>query len=178
MLGDGPEGRRAQEFFAGTPQTDAHTRPPGFATRANSRAASGMSGKNMKPNRAVTASNEASAKGRAPASHCRASRLWIPWRAAFSFATSSIFPERSVITTLPAGHRLAALIAGSPVPEAMSSTEESARRPAPSRIAVPTGASHLHDQRIPLLPPRGELVPGRLLLVANLLEWGGHDRRP
>src|SRR5262245_22742643 len=57
-------------FFSAASQTEAHTRPPGLATRANSFTLMSTSGKNMKPNLHNTASKELSGKGRAPASHC------------------------------------------------------------------------------------------------------------
>ena len=60
----------AHGFLSGAPHTAVVTRAPGRATRASSRAAPATSGKNMNPNRAMTASKLPSANGSAPASHC------------------------------------------------------------------------------------------------------------
>ena len=107
-------------FLSGALQTAAQTRAPGFATRANSRAADFTSGKNMKPNRHRTASKLASGKGNTPASHVRVSKLRRPWRAAFSAATASMRSDKSVTVTRPCGTNLAAVSPGSPVPAATS----------------------------------------------------------
>ena len=55
--------RPIEGFFSGEDQTAAATQLPGFSTRAISAAAFGISGRNIKQNRLVTASNEFASNG-------------------------------------------------------------------------------------------------------------------
>src|SRR5690349_20604237 len=66
-------GTTAHSFDSGPAHTAVLTTPPGRSTRAISRAAAARSGKNMKPNRQETESNDASSNGSALASASRSS---------------------------------------------------------------------------------------------------------
>jgi hypothetical protein len=125
----------------GSAHTAAEIRPPGRSTRSNSVMAPAMSGKNMKPNRQVIVSNEASPKGRSSTSHSRVSTLVSPRAVAFARAAASMPPDRSVSTTRPRGISAAIDSPGSPVPDAMSRCSLPSRNASAPIISAPTGAS-------------------------------------
>src|SRR6185436_4626371 len=68
-----------QKFFSGALQTEATRRPPVFNTRIISCKASCISGKNIKPNRLLTALKVSSSKGNAETSQQTVSKFFIPF---------------------------------------------------------------------------------------------------
>src|SRR5580765_3308039 len=82
--------RPIEGFFSGADQTAAASQLPGFRTRAISAAAFGISGKNIRQKRLVTASNEFASNGSAVTSPVRNVTFARPNADALRRATASI----------------------------------------------------------------------------------------
>ena len=116
--------RSSRGTLGGADHTAADSLPPGTSSRLIPVRAAGRFGRNIRPHLERTALNVDFGKSRTSASlslnSITPSR---PSDLALAFAIASICGEMSVATTLPLGlTRLAAVIAGSPIPVAMSRT--------------------------------------------------------
>ena len=154
---------------SGLTHTDEQRRPPGLSTRANSAVAAARSGRNMYPNRTETLSNVASANGRSSALHTLVSKLVIPCALRSSrrdvehlgrkVGQDDVSPRREPGDGQP---RLTGARGDVEMLLVVGDVETLDHRRADR-------AQLIHDDRVPLLPARGEPGPRRSLTVSDLI---------
>ena len=152
-------------FFSGLTHTDEQSRPPGLSTRANSAVALLMSGKNMYPKRTETLSNVASLNGKSSALHTFVSILATPCvRLVARQCPASPRRDRSArsvpsATVARCSDRLTRARGNVEMLLIFSDVETLDHRRADRTQLI-------RDDRVPLLPARGE--PGPRLLAERL----------